>query len=237
MAPSGAGTVIISASSPERAIAVNACRSLMMTSFFEKAVRFIAIAILAFEMPVPIYWLILHSRVFFWRRHIRAAFPVAVLAAWGIIDWLLYHFRVELFRRESLPWLALVGMVLIGFDVFAFCTSEAVLGGRRIVGHSELAGSRELIARGLYARVRHPRYLGMMSGVFGACLVVALPPLWAANILWLALALLTIRAEEKELHTRLGAAYVAYAERVPALLPFRLGSRDRQVSPRREPRP
>jgi protein-S-isoprenylcysteine O-methyltransferase Ste14 len=229
--------MIISASSRERAIAVNACRSLSMTSFFEKAVRFIAIAVLSFEMPVPLYWLILHTRVFFWRRHIRAAFPVAVLAAWGMIDSLLYGFRLELFRRDGSFFLALVGMVLIAFDVFTFSTSEAVLGGRRIVGHSELAGSRELIARGLYARVRHPRYLGMMSGVLGACLAVALPPLWAASILWLVLALLAIRAEEHELHTRLGPAYAAYAEHVPALLPFRLGSRHRRVSPRREHRP
>jgi len=208
-----------------------------MTSFFEKAVRLIAIAVLAFEMPVPIYWLILHNRVFFWRKHIRAAFPVAVFAAWGIIDFLLYRFRLELFRRDGLSWLALVGMALIAFDVFAFCKSESVLGGRRIVGHSELAGSRELIVRGLYARVRHPRYLGMMSGVVGACLVIALPPLWAASIVWLVLALLAIRAEEHELKTRLGPAYAAYAERVPALLPFRLGSRNRQDSPRGERRP
>jgi protein-S-isoprenylcysteine O-methyltransferase Ste14 len=173
----------------------------------------------------------------FWRRHIRAAFPVAVLAAWGIVDFVLYRFRLELFRRDGMSWPALVGMVPIAFDIFTFFTSEAVLGGRRLAGHAELAGSRELIARGLYARVRHPRYLGMMSGVFGACLVIALPPLWAASTLWLLLALLAIRAEEHELRTRLGPAYAAYAERVPALLPFRLRSRNRQVSSRREPRP
>ena len=208
-----------------------------MTSFFERASRLIAIAVLAFEMPVPVYWLTLHTRVFFWRRHIRAAFPVAVLAAWGIIDSLLYRFHLELFRRGSMSWPALVGMALIAFDVFTFCTSEAVMGGRRLAGHAELAGSRELIARGLYARVRHPRYLGMMTGVFGACLVIALPALWAVSILWFLLALLAIRAEERELHTRLGPAYAAYADQVPALLPFRLGSRSRQTSGRREHRP
>jgi protein-S-isoprenylcysteine O-methyltransferase Ste14 len=186
---------------------------------------------------VPIYWLILHTRVFFWRRHRRAAFPVAVLAAWGIVDSLLYHFRGELFRRELPFALALAGVVLIGFDVFTFSRSEAVLGGHRIVGHSELAESRELIARGLYARVRHPRYLGMMAGVFGACLVIALPALWASSALWLLLALSAIRAEERELHTRLGAAYGAYADHVPALLPFRLSARSKQASQPRERRP
>ena len=202
-----------------------------MTSL-ARATRLIAIFVLAFEMPVPFYWLILHKPVLFWRKHMRAAFPVAVLAAWGIVDVLLYRLRLELFRRDGVSWLALLGFVLIGVDVFTFTKSEAVLGGRRIVGHSELEGSRELIARGLYTRVRHPRYLGMMSGVLGACLIVALPPLWAAGVVWLFLALLTIRAEEHELHSRLGPAYAAYAERVPALLPFRMRPRNGQA-PRR----
>jgi len=208
-----------------------------MTSSLEKALRIIAIGVLAFEMPVPIYWLILHTRVFFWRRHIRAAFPVAVLVAWGIVDFLLYHFRFELFRRELSFAPTLAGVVLMGFDVFTFSKSEAVLGGHRIVGHSELAGSRQLIARGLYARVRHPRYLGMIVGVFGACLVIAFPALWAASILWVLLALSAIHAEERELRTRLGVAYAAYADQVPALLPFRLSSRSKQASQPRERRP
>jgi protein-S-isoprenylcysteine O-methyltransferase Ste14 len=208
-----------------------------MTRFFVGATRFIAIALLAFEMPVPIYWLILHVPVSFWRKHVRAAFPVAVIAAWGIADVLLYAFHLELFRRNGVSWVVLLGLVLVAVDVFTFTKSEAVLGGRRIVGHSELAGSRELIAYGLYRRVRHPRYLGMMSGVLGACLIIALPPLWAASVLWLALALFAIRAEERELHARLGPAYAAYAERVPALLPFRMRFWDRQASQRREQQP
>ena len=195
-----------------------------------RAVRLTAITVLAFEMPVPIYWLTLHAAVSFWRRHARAAYPVAVVAAWGIVDSLLYRFRLELFRRGASSWLGVAGMSLIAFDAFTFSTAEAVLGGRRLIGHSELAGSRALIVRGLYARVRHPRYLGMMAGVFGSCLVVASPSLWAANALWLLLALLTIRAEERELHARLGPAYAAYAERVPALLPLRRRSPTNPVS-------
>jgi len=204
-----------------------------MTSL-ARATRLIAVFVLAFEMPVPIYWLILHQPVSFWRKHVRAAFLVAVVAAWGIVDVLLYRFRLELFWRDGVSWLAILGLVLIGVDVFTFIKSEAVLGGRRIIGHSELAGSRELIARGLYTRVRHPRYLGMMSGVLGACSIIALPPLWAASVVWLFLALLAIRAEEHELHARLGPAYAAYAECVPALLPFRVRPRNAQASRRGE---
>jgi protein-S-isoprenylcysteine O-methyltransferase Ste14 len=191
---------------------------------------------LAFEMAVPIYWLILHVLVVFWRRHVRAAFAVAVVIAWGVADILLYRFRLELFGYNRLSGLSLLGMFFIGFDVFAFSKSEVALGGHRILGRSELSGSRELIARGPYARVRHPRYLGMIAGVFGACMVVASPSLWALSIVWLVLVLLMIRAEERELHARLGPAYAAYARHVPALLPCRPRPRKPQASTDQEQR-
>ena len=193
-------------------------------------IRFLAIVVLAFEAPVPVYWLILHAPVAFWRRHIRAAFLVAVAVAWGIGDSLLYHFRFDLFSRQSSLVAAILGLTLIGFDVFTLSKSEGALGGMRIVGHAELAGSRELIVRGLYAHVRHPRYLGMMTGVFGACVIVASPALWRASLEWLALALLMIRAEEGELRGRLGAAYEVYADRVPALVPLRVWIRAKRAA-------
>jgi protein-S-isoprenylcysteine O-methyltransferase Ste14 len=89
-----------------------------------------------------------------------------------------------------------------------------------------------LIAQGLYLRVRHLRYLGMMTGVFGACLIVATPALRAASIVWLALAPITIGAEERQPHARLGPAYRVYSEQVPA--PLRLISRPTQTAPRRD---
>jgi protein-S-isoprenylcysteine O-methyltransferase Ste14 len=52
------------------------------------------------------------------------------------------------------------------------------------------------------------------------------------SILWLLLALASIRVEENELRARLGGTYAAYAGRVPALLPLRLVSRSRHVSRR-----
>jgi protein-S-isoprenylcysteine O-methyltransferase Ste14 len=207
-----------------------------MTTLLQKVPRFIAVFVLAFEMPVPIYWLVLHGPVSFWRGHRRGALPVAVLAAWGVGDAILFWFHRELFRFDAMGWPEFLGLLLIAFDVFVFSTCEAALGGRRIVGQSELDGSRELIAHGLYARVRHPRYLGMMAGVFGACLIIATPALWAAGIGWLLLALITIRAEERELHARLGPTYAAYSEQVPALLPLRLISRQAQTAPRRDRR-
>jgi protein-S-isoprenylcysteine O-methyltransferase Ste14 len=187
----------------------------------------LAAIVLALEMPVPFYWLVLHARVDFWRKHVRAGYLCAVLIAWGGLGALLVHFRSQLFSKPWLgasappAWMIVAGLALIGADAFLLATVERVLGGRRLVGQAELTGSGEMATRGLYAWVRHPRYLGTISAVLGACLLGASAPLWTATALWLAIALVTIQLEERELRLRFGPAYQAYAHRVPALLPIR----------------
>jgi protein-S-isoprenylcysteine O-methyltransferase Ste14 len=195
-----------------------------------KALHQIAAAALAFEMPVPLYWLVLHGRVEFWRKHKRAGYLCAVAIAWGGVDALLFHFRAQLFRDPSIStgaagappfWAIAAGLLLIAADAFLLTSVEIELGGHRLVGHAELTGRGEMTERGLYTWVRHPRYLGMILAVLGACLLAGTGRLWVVVALWLAIALVTIQLEERELRVRFGPAYIAYAQRVPALLPLR----------------
>jgi protein-S-isoprenylcysteine O-methyltransferase Ste14 len=65
----------------------------------------------------------------------------------------------------------------------------------------------------------------MMAAVLGGCVLVGSPTLWVVGGVWLVAALGIIRLEERELRRRFGAAYAAYAQRVPALWPLRFGSR------------
>lgn len=195
-----------------------------------RALHILSAIVIGFEMPVPIYWLILHAPVNFWRRHVRPSYWVAILGAWGVGDWLLYYFRAPLFHGAAFPvgispfWMRALGLALIAVDIFTLTSVEMELGGSRLVGHAELTGRGQLATRGLYTRVRHPRYLGMMAGVMGGCLLVGTLPMWVLGMLWLVLALGTIQLEERELRVRFGNAYAEYAARVPALLPFRLRS-------------
>ena len=104
-------------------------------------------------------------------------------------------------------------------DVAIFAVAESELGGRRLVGQAELSAKGELAVRGLYAHLRHPRYLGMMLGVLGVCVLAGSRPLWVVAAVWWLATLGIIRIEERELRERFGATYAAYAERVPMLLP------------------
>jgi protein-S-isoprenylcysteine O-methyltransferase Ste14 len=206
-----------------------------------RALHILSAVVLGFELPVPIYWFILHARVDFWRRHVRAGYWVAVIGAWGVCDWALYHFRPLLFQRATFPaapsfgtdialiFMRSVGVVLIALDVLTLTSVEMELGGSRLVGHAELTGKGQLATRGLYTRVRHPRYLAMMAGVLGGCLLVATQPMWIVGAVWLALVFAMIRLEEHELRLRFGSAYAEYSRRVPALLPIRIKSRNGYV--------
>jgi protein-S-isoprenylcysteine O-methyltransferase Ste14 len=178
---------------------------------------------LFFELPIPIYWLILHPFNSFWRNRVRAAFWISGLTAWTTGGVLLWISRSLLLSAARPSWVAIVaGLVLIGVEVYLFVRVEHELGSRRLVGHAEITGTGEMFSGGLYAHVRHPRYVGMFCAVVGAALLAGRPRLWAILAIWWVLALIVIRLEERELAARFGPAYINYRKRVPAFLPFRV---------------
>jgi protein-S-isoprenylcysteine O-methyltransferase Ste14 len=181
---------------------------------------------LFFELPIPIYWLILHPFNAFWRKRVRAAFLFAALTAWITGGALLWIFRHSLLSTIQPSWIAIsAGFILIGLEVYLFLRVERELGSRRLIGHAELTGTGQMNVGGLYAHVRHPRYSGMFSAVGGAALLCGTHLLWIVLALWCGFALLAIRMEEKELAARFGDAYLDYRKSVPAFLPLRLHSK------------
>lgn len=74
---------------------------------------------------------------------------------------------------------------------------------------------------GLYARVRHPSYLGGLSAGVGLLLMCgAWPPLLGFVLVHGAIVAWRIRREDEALATAHGALWQAYAAEVPALWPF-----------------
>jgi len=182
--------------------------------------------VLFFELPIPIYWLILHPLNSFWRNRIRAAFWIAGLTAWTSGGVLLWIYRPLLLAVARPSWIAIAsGLTLIGVEVYLFMRVERELGSDRLVGHAELTGTGEMFTGGLYAHVRHPRYTGMFCAVVGAALLAGTLRLSAVLAAWWVLALVVIRLEERELAARFGPAYAAYRKRVTAFLPFRMWNR------------
>jgi protein-S-isoprenylcysteine O-methyltransferase Ste14 len=179
--------------------------------------------VLFFELPIPIYWLILHPFNSFWRSRIRAAFWFAGLTAWTSGGAALWLFRHALLAPSRPAWFAIAaGFALIALEGYLLARVERELGSRRLVGHAELTGTGEMFSSGLYAHVRHPRYAGMFCALQGAALLAGTRLLWIVLALWWPFALIVIRLEEMELAARFGASYEEYRKRVPAFFPFRV---------------
>jgi protein-S-isoprenylcysteine O-methyltransferase Ste14 len=97
----------------------------------------------------------------------------------------------------------------------------------------EAAGAAELEISGMYAVVRHPLMTGLVLAFW------ATPRMSSSHLLFAAAATayiaIGIRFEERDLRRTFGAAYDAYAARVPAVLPRLLPSVLSPDPPRRGP--
>ena len=197
----------------------------MASMFF---LRLLAGLVLFAELPVPIYWLILHPGHRFWRARIRAAFWTAGLTAWTLGGVLIFYFRAQLLAAHRPPlWMIACGLLLIAIEPLALRRVERELGGMRLVGHAELTGGGALETSGLYARMRHPRYAAMFCAVLGACMIAGTRALWIVAAIWWIVERFAIALEERELLARFGEPYAEYRRRVPAFLPFHLWPRAR----------
>jgi protein-S-isoprenylcysteine O-methyltransferase Ste14 len=188
--------------------------------------RYLALLVFFLDLPIPLYWFILHPLNSFWRRHMRAAFWTATLGAWvlGAVFIGLFHNKLIDAGGPSFP-IALAGLVLIASDVILLRRAGRDLGPMKLVGHAELTGKMDMITDGIYAHVRHPRYAGMIAAVAGACLLAETRFAWITGAAWLAPVMVSISMEEREMRSRFGAAYEDYCRRVPRFLPLRARAR------------
>jgi protein-S-isoprenylcysteine O-methyltransferase Ste14 len=183
--------------------------------------RWIAAIVLFLQLPVPLFWFVVHPSINFWRRgHRTAAYVTGLLLSWPAVAVGLILFRHELFRRDATPeWSIAIGILLIVFEVWIFWRAIGDLGSAKFVGKTEMSGGGEVVSRGIYAKIRHPRYLGSFLAIVGACLVAGTRLLWIVAIVWTILTLTAIALEEGEMRTRFGETYLDYCRRVPRFIP------------------
>jgi protein-S-isoprenylcysteine O-methyltransferase Ste14 len=111
------------------------------------------------------------------------------------------------------------GVACFAAGLWLFHRSHADLGTNWSIT-LELREQHQLVTQGVYSRIRHPMYSGLILYTAGQALVL---PNWVAGPLYLVsmvvLFAFRYRAEERMMHAQFGDEYVAYMARTKRLIP------------------
>jgi protein-S-isoprenylcysteine O-methyltransferase Ste14 len=108
--------------------------------------------------------------------------------------------------------------IIVGACIELWCAWDFATKGRGTPAPFD--PPKELVARGLYAYVRNPMYVGVMSILLGeALLCAARTLLWYAAAVFVGFNLFVLLYEEPTLRHKFGAAYERYCAAVPRWLP------------------
>lgn len=128
----------------------------------------LAALVLFLQLPIPLYWFVVHPQVNFWRRYQNAGYVTGLLFSWPPVTAALVYFRGSIFRKDWPPvWGISLGLSLIIIEVWIFWLVHRDLGLERLVGKTELSGRGEIVQHGIYAHIRHPRYTGSFLAILG----------------------------------------------------------------------
>jgi len=191
--------------------------------WLEKAVDALAFVYALLFFPAPFFWLIIHPAIHFWRRFGNRSFWVA-LPVWAagaaglsiLAPW-LYARRVP---RNLFT--AVLGALLVSAGWAIGRHVHRVFGLRRLGGLPEMNPSHYpggVVRTGLYARVRHPRYLEYMISFLGWALLTGATGIFALAIITVLMYSIVASFEERELREHYGEEYISYARAVPRFLP------------------
>ncbi len=183
----------------------------------------LAVVYAALYFPVPVYWLLIHPAVSFWRRVGYRSFWIA-LPVWILIGLPLVLTEHSLFARR-LPRNAVtygLGAVLLALNFWVSRQVHQEFSFKKLAGLPELNPKHQLqgiVSTGIYARVRHPRYANIMVGFIAFGLLTGAAGIYLLALITFLLYLIVAPLEERELREQYGPEYEAYARTVPRFFP------------------
>lgn len=188
-------------------------------------IRYLLALILVVSLPpLFLYWLLIHPLITFWRaKGVVVTYTVVLtFVAIGMIG--LFSIRHELLATDfgtSYPLLSLgiLFLVLAGAMRLAIQKHLTI---KALLGLPEIAPDRyrrALVTDGIYARVRHPRYVQLLIALAGYALIANHLASYIVVALWLPAIYVIVALEERELLEHFGEIYANYCRRVPRFIP------------------
>jgi protein-S-isoprenylcysteine O-methyltransferase Ste14 len=189
------------------------------------AVRYwIAVVGVVGLVPAVAYWYVIHPFVLFWRRvGMRLTYGVMALV-YLVLGGLAWHFRNRILGRDlgTNWWIIALGAVLYAVALLIERACRKHLTFRTLAGVPELEegpGGQRLLREGIYDRVRHPRYLGLIFSTAAVACITNYEGMYLVFLAFVIAIVGVIRLEERELLERFGDAYRTYMSEVPRLVP------------------
>ncbi|MGY8777301.1 MAG: methyltransferase family protein [Longimicrobiales bacterium] len=192
----------------------------------DKARYVVGVLVVVAVAPGMVWWFSLHPFVNFWRK-VGAGATLSIMMGLAIVQVLvLLNFRDTLLMTDygTQPGLPLLA-ILLGTASFSIALARRRhLSMRILVGLPELASdgsTGELLNEGIYARIRHPRYVEILLGVAAYAAFANYLGAYIVMIALIPVLHLIVLLEERELIDRFGEVYNDYATQVPRYLPRR----------------
>jgi protein-S-isoprenylcysteine O-methyltransferase Ste14 len=126
----------------------------------ETAAYYVALMMLLSSPYILVYWFVLHPLAHYWRRRGPVVTFVVVHSAMLALIAALYPCRETLLRIHFGVSPPLVTLAALFFAVSPYSLAARYLTFSIMVGiPSSPLTSRKLLTEGIYARIRHPRYV------------------------------------------------------------------------------
>ncbi len=185
---------------------------------------YLALVILVSVPGAVLFWFPIHPFAAFWRRTGAGLAYVVGFGVMIVVGVLLFLFRGPLLAVDfgASRVTAGAGVVLLVAAAVIRQYWRKQLTISILFGLPELAPDRyppKLLTEGIYARVRHPRYLEFSLGGLAASLFCNYLGAYVATLLTIAGLAVLVPFEERELAARFGDDFREYRRRVPAIFP------------------
>ena len=184
----------------------------------------LAVLVLVSLPPGLLIWFLAHPLARFWRRlgagwtfGIHWSLMLAVMVG-------LYLVREPFLRVEFGTSIPLIGLALV-----TLCAAAALLMKRKkhltfrvLSGIPEFSRAHYpgvLLTQGIYAKIRHPRYVEVLLGTLSYALVANYLATYALVAVSVPMVYAIVLLEERELRERFGSAYDEYCRRTPRFIP------------------
>ena len=190
------------------------------------AVRYYIALLMVVAFPAEMsMWFVIHQLAGFWRKRGPSLTYLVVASVAMLIGFAAFQFRDLILGVEfGFGWKhAILASACYAGGIALEVRYRRQISIGTLLGLPEVSEDHEdvLLDQGIYSRIRHPRYLGLLCEITGSAFLVNYLATYLLAAATIPALYVTILIEERELVQRFGSDYVEYASRVPRFLPGR----------------